>query len=182
MLKPLLAVALAAAPSSASVADVPAYPMVERVQCREGSGTAFIAGGYTISAAHVTTLSNCQMRGQPIALDNQGGDFSVGPARVRGYKIDCGGFKHGETYHAVGYAFGLYTQTVLSMTGTGKYADNGMALLIGWPTFIPGMSGGILLNKRGEAVGVVNMFSRLYPVSLSAELKGTSVCRNSGLR
>ena len=53
-----------------------------------------------------------------------------------------------------------------------------MRYLLG-PQVIPGMSGGPILNSRGEVVGVVNRYTREMPLSYSRALKDTSVCRKS---
>jgi hypothetical protein len=60
---------------------------------------------------------------------------------------------------------------------TDKRAANGMVGLRGLPTVIPGMSGGVVLNEAGEAVGVINMFTPFDQWSLSRSLSETSLCR-----
>lgn len=178
MIAKLAAVAaLAVAPVSASV-EVAHYPKVEQVICSNSRGTAFEAGGKIISVAHVTTNPGCSINSVPIIASNsETQDFSIIAGKARGYRINCNGFRDGEMYWAVGYANGLAIQEVITLVGTGEYASNGMAVLWGWPTVIPGMSGGPVINLRGEVVGTINMYNRILPVSLSVALKDTPLCQ-----
>ena len=169
-----------------SASDVPttyyvAYPQVEQVRCPGGYGTAFRAGGQWISVDHVTRLGGCFVGAMPAPARPEGNlDFTViAPAKRHGLKINCEGFKKDEIYWAIGYAKGLPIQRAIRLIGTADSADNGMATLVGWPTVIPGMSGGPVINLEGEVVGTVNMYSKTLPISLSVELRGTSLCRNS---
>ena len=161
-----------------------AFPMVAQVKCLGAYGTAFRAEGKWISVDHVTRMGGCFIGDMPADAKAEGSlDFSViGPANLRGFKVDCEGFKAGEIYWAIGYAHGYPVQQAIRLEGTGKYADNGMAALVGWPTVIPGQSGGAIISeKTGKVVGSINMFNRVWPISLSQELKGTSLCkRNAG--
>ena len=158
-----------------------AFPQVAQVVCPSSLGTAFRAGGKWISVEHVTKAKNCVVEGRHIGIGatEAGKDFSViGPARNRGLKINCEGFKAGEYYYAIGYAYGNPVQRLLTLQGTGEHStDNGMAVLFGDPALIPGMSGGPILNAKGEVVGTNNMYSRWLPLSLSRELKDTSLCK-----
>lgn len=173
---------LLAAPflTSATPAPMPPfhYPMVHQVICDEGRGSAFrVDGGRLLSVAHVTGGTNCKIDGRPIeAVQDEGRDFAVisGTGRA-GFKINCGGFIPGQWYHSVGFAGGRPWQTTLTHLASYQTAD-GYRVLLGIPTFIPGMSGGIVMNAAGEAVGTVNAFRRFTPLSYSVELKDTSVC------
>lgn len=159
------------------------YPLVHQVLCKEGAGTAFRIGPRRfLSVAHVTTLHNCTIDKAPITVIEQDGnnDFSIveaGPPQRYAVKVSCEGFKTFEWYWAVGYAYGLPFQTVVALNATAFDADNGERILTGRYSVIPGMSGGPILNGRGEVVGTVNMYDPARPISLSRSLKDTSVCK-----
>lgn len=175
----LLAAALAAVPAPASPDVLITHlSAIHMVQCVEGSGTAFEAGGKMISVNHVTSLTGCDIDGAPLLSTPESDlDFSTIALPAGGFRINCGGFKKDEYYFAVGYAEGLPVQRLILLLGTGEHDDyNGEAILLGSPTVIPGMSGGPILNQAGEVVGTVNMYSTIYPMSLSRELKDTSLC------
>jgi hypothetical protein len=173
--KVLSAGALAFAPVPAPVYID--YPLVEMVRCAEGTGTAFTAAGRIVSVHHVTRLTNCSVNGVVPKWEQEGDkDFSTAPAQIVGYRIDCEGFKAGETYYASGYAEGG-PERLITLIGTGEYHGNGMAVLLGYPTVIPGQSGGPIFSTRGEVVGTVNMFAIFYPLSFSVELKDTEMCK-----
>jgi hypothetical protein len=179
----LLAAALAAMPVPASDADAMFVNLsaVHQVFCAEGRGTAFEAGGRMISVNHVTSLSNCHIGSDPVVPTPEGDlDFSTIALPAQGFRVNCEGFKNGEYYWAVGYADGNPIQRVTTLVGTGERdPGNGEALLLGDPTVIPGMSGGPIFNSAGEVVGTVNMYSQIFPISLSRELKDTSLCQGS---
>lgn len=188
MIAKVLAVAASAA-ALVSASPVPPEPVyvhftqVAQVLCVTSRGTAFRAGGKWISVEHVTKGQGCFVENKPIGLGavENGLDFSViGPAKYRGLKINCEGFKAGEYYWAAGYAEGLPVQRLITLQGTGEHdTSNGMAILYGSPTVIPGMSGGAVMNSAGEVVGTVNMYARFLPLSMSRELKDTSLCKSS---
>lgn len=182
IVKACLASAFAAALVSASPLPETfvCLPQVAQVMCVTTRGTAFRAGGKWLSVEHVTKGQGCFVEKKPIGLGavEEGLDFSViGPAKYRGLKIDCEGFKPGVYYFAIGYARREPRQQMITLLGTGAHADNGMAVLEGYPTLIPGMSGGPILNVKGEVVGTNNMYNRFFPQSLSRELKDTSLCK-----
>ena len=155
-----------------------AYPQIQQVHCTEGMGTAFRAKGRWLSVNHVTMLHNCHIGTKAIAAKQEGNlDFSIAGPALGGFEIDCAGFQEGEPYYAVGYANGFPVQRLVVLKGTGAFDDNGMAVLFGIQTLIPGMSGGPILSKEGKVVGLNNMFHRWLPLSLSVELKQTSLCR-----
>jgi hypothetical protein len=177
---PLAAFALvSASPAPENESWFVRIPAVQQVWCQHSAGTAFTVNGHVVSVTHVTSADNCRINGLPIVGVAEGNlDFSViaNSPLLRGFRINCGGFKLGETYFAVGYARALPTQRMIRLTGTGQHSESGMAILLGYPTVIPGMSGGVIFNMRAEAVGTVNMYSMVAPLSLSRELKDTSVC------
>jgi S1-C subfamily serine protease len=52
----------------------------------------------------------------------------------------------------------------------------GKRVLIGEYNYIPGMSGGPVLDELGQVVGTVNAYIPGTPISLSREMRDTSVC------
>jgi hypothetical protein len=156
------------------------YPQILRVQCAGGSGTAFKTERGWVSAAHVTSLFGCEIGGVPIGATPEGTlDFSRldYAGKGSGFKVNCEGMKAGTYVFAAGYAGGFTWQTMTRHLVTYKSTDDGLRLVLGGPTFIPGMSGGPVLNAAGEVVGIVNAYSKMFPVSFSRELKDTSLCR-----
>jgi hypothetical protein len=182
--KLLLAVALVAVPVSASAPAPDALyvnvPAVHQVSCLDGLGTAFEADGHMVSVEHVTSLHGCFIdRAAVKATPEAGLDFSIIDLPAKGLRINCDGFKRGEMYYAVGYAYGNPVQRMIVLIGTGQHDEgNGEAILLGWPSVIPGMSGGPIINNKAEVVGSVNMYLPGFPFSLSRELKDTSLCRS----
>ena len=186
IVKVACAAALAAAPvavPSDSIAFIN-YPGVYKVSCDEGSGTGFqIAPHHFFSVAHVTALHNCAVSGHPITVTEQDGthDFSQFDAQVIGPRLrySCEGFHAGEWVWATGYAGGLDYQTAMPVYATYIKSADGKRVLIGEHAYIPGMSGGPVLNSRGEVVGTVNAYMPGTGISLSRDLRDTNVCRSS---
>lgn len=157
------------------------YPLVHQVICKEGRGTAFRVGpNRMLSVAHVTKNSNCKINGRPFAsVEPEGQDFAevtVADRKLGALPINCDGFQPGEWYWAVGYAGGYEWQTVTRLYAT-IHKDIGMRLLRG--EVIRGMSGGPILNAKGEVVGTVNAKNIFVPVAYSVELADTPVCANA---
>lgn len=187
------AVACLAAPfvSSASIPDaitITHHPSVVQVICDQGRGSAFRwRGNAAITVKHVTSLSNCTIGGRPftVALDNPEQDFSIirMPEASPGIPVNCDGFQSGERYWAVGFAQGKPYQRLVTVmasdAATKVYGVRGLSVLHGAEYFIPGMSGGPVLNSRGEAVGVVNGYNPFLSISYSQPLRDTAVCQGS---
>lgn len=157
------------------------YPLVHKVSCDEGSGTAFRIGkNHWLSVAHVATLSHCEIDGRKVVVTEIDGkhDFARldGESSGNGFRVNCSGFIPGHWYWAVGHAKGLPFQTALAVYATYARGGNGKRVLIGEYDFIPGMSGGPVLDELGQVVGTVNAFIPGTPISLSRELKETSIC------
>jgi hypothetical protein len=181
MLKPLLAASLALAPSPASITFVH-YPLVHRVDCLEGRGTAFRVGGpHWLSVAHVTALHACSIDGYPIKVTEQNGerDFArldTASTAPNGFKISCRGFVPGHWYWSVGYANGGPIQYAIPLYATYAKAPDGKRVLIGEDAVIPGMSGGPVMNAAGEVVGLVNAYLPGTGISFSRDLRDTAAC------
>lgn len=181
-IKLLLAIILVATPvrASAPIALFTGISTIHQVTCAEGKGTAFEAGGHMISVDHVTSLHGCFIDGKPVVATPEGNlDFSTIDLPANGMKVNCGGFKNNGIYWAIGYSWGRSVQQVIMLVGTGqKEESTGNAILIGYPTVIPGMSGGPIINSKGEAVGTINRYSPFFPLSMSRALKDTSLCKS----
>lgn len=184
--KVLAVAALLLAPSSLASSEKELFtntPAVMQVFCALGSGTAFVAEGHILSVAHVTEGAGpCGIDAMPVTGHQDGHlDFvTIDGDATGGFKINCDGYSEGQTYFAIGYAEGLPKQRVIALMGTGQRADNGEAILYGDPTVIPGMSGGPIINVKGEVVGTVNMYSTVEPLSLSVPLSDTKLCMGRG--
>jgi hypothetical protein len=158
------------------------YPLIHKVSCDEGSGTGFRVGlQHWLSVAHVTAMHNCTVDGAAISVTEQDGNrdfsrFDTRRATENGFRVNCHGFVPGRWYFAVGHALGKDFQTLLAVYATYAKGPDGKRVLIGEYDFIPGMSGGPVLNEAGEVVGVVNAYLPGTPISLSRELKDTSIC------
>ena len=145
-------------------------------------GSAFRVGGnLLLSVKHVTSVGNCIIDGQPITVryESPDQDFSIlsatpGP-RI---PIDCGGFHKGQHIIAIGHARGRDELTTIALTATGVKAD-GLDVLFGVFTVIPGMSGGVLVDAdTGRAVGTVNRYDPGPGLSMSQSLKDTPICHS----
>lgn len=158
------------------------YPLVHKISCDEGSGTGFRVGlNHWYSVAHVTAMHNCAVDGAKIAVTEQDGarDFSrfdTAAAAPNGLRVNCHGFIPGHWYWAIGHARGAEFQTAIALYATYAKAGDGKRVLIGEYDVIPGMSGGPVMDMNGEVVGLVNAYVMGTPISLSRELKTTSVC------
>ena len=181
----LRALASLALLSNAPIPQLPAghYPDVRQMVCEDGTGriwtgTAFEAGGQMISVAHVTNGGTCKIYDSAVlSVQVEGLDLSTAHGSVKGYRINCGGFVLGENYWAVGYANSVPVQRVVHLIGTGVLNRRKMAVLLGDPSVIPGMSGGPIINAQGEVVGTVNAYLPGKPISYSQEMKGTALCK-----
>lgn len=176
-LVPLLS--LGAAVPTFTAASVPGSPIL-KVECLEGSGSAFRVGPHLIASVdHVTSLGGCFIDGEPVEVSYRSGDFSlvtpVGTSR-EWLKVDCGGFIKGRKYRAEGYARGLDKIQDVDLEGTGDGAGQ-FSLLEGTFTVIPGMSGGpIVDDETGKVVGTVNTYNYPAGISGSIALRDTKLC------
>lgn len=164
-------------------ASAPAHPTpyVEnpkatvRVDCVFSVGTAVkISEDRYITAAHVVDNPLCTVDGAPISdIKKEANDFATftGKPGPEYSKVSCKGFKIGEYYLAKGYALGLFEVKIVPWLAT-PFVLDGFHSFLG--DAIPGMSGGPVVNDRGEVAGVVNM---RFPAR-SIALKDTSVCKD----
>jgi hypothetical protein len=162
-------------------------PYIEKLSCDGGSGTGFkLDTGQWISVNHVTSLGNCRVNGLKIVVtyDDFIGDFSTftipGDRRVGGLKADCGGYQNGQWYYGTGHARGLPILTSVPVLYAKamnlKLTPRGWAILI-YNRFIPGESGGPVLNTSGRVTGTVNAYSPEWPISFSRQLRDTIICK-----
>jgi hypothetical protein len=159
------------------------YPLVKRIDCREGRGTGFRVGAHhMLSVAHVTTLNSCGIGGLPISVTEQdrAHDFSrfdVARATSNGFSVDCSGFRPGHWYWAIGHAQGAAFQTAVAIYATIYTDDAGKRIFVGHHTVIPGMSGGPVIDpETNKVVGTVNAYDPQDGLSISQELRNTSIC------
>jgi hypothetical protein len=179
-----------AAPFLASAADAPPpvyadIPQIRQVLCANSRGTAWRNGvGSFVTALHVAAGTNCTIDGEPINVVYVDKELDLAILRTKVYgkplEIDCGGYKDGQAYAAVGHAKGLPIQRVIF---TMFIADMDARLprwmkfktLFG-DRFIPGMSGGANFTRQGKVVGIVNGYNSDFPLSYSVQLKDTPLC------
>jgi V8-like Glu-specific endopeptidase len=157
------------------------HPEVVQIMCAKVAGTAFRVGPKLfLSVAHVTHNEGCTINDRPFKELAQQGDFAVlsyDVSDAHWLPIDCGGFKKGHRYVAIGYARAKETLTEVEMDSLG-ISDDGRALLNAVFVVIPGMSGGpVVDSETGKVVGTVNTYDNSTGYSGSVELHGTSVCK-----
>lgn len=143
---------------------------VVRIGCAFASGTAFhIGDGKYVTAFHV--VKNC-LDTFPGAVIDKEKDFATFHGAVLPEKISfsCSSYRVGDMYVAVGYAEGGFYQAREPAVAV-DYKIDGYQAFIG--SFVPGMSGGPVLNKDGKAVGIVNM---RWPAR-SLSLDDTYLCK-----
>ena len=99
------------------------------------------------------------------------------------WPIRCEAMHFGEAYDAYGYAQGgpMHREEVLgtvhrptSAADDPGFGDTGM--FVGVEKFIPGMSGGPIINARGQLVGVIIGYETLGNISLGRMLADTPLC------
>lgn len=170
-----LALALAASTPVASATYEDNVAATVRVDCGFSAGTAVKIGvDRYITAAHVVDSPLCSVGGVPLTnVSVEDHDFATFTSKSSAdfTKVSCKGYKTGEYYLAKGYALGGFESVSIPWLAT-EFIQAGYRVFMG--EGVPGMSGGPLVNRRGEVVGVVNM---RWP-SRSVALRDTSVCKD----
>lgn len=190
IVKLALAGALALAPSPGGLSredfgpvTLAANPYIAQVVCEGGRGTAFkIETGQWVTVQHVSANGGCTINGRRIYVTHadEDGDFAIldiGDPTTGGLRVNCGGFKDGEWYYGVGYGHNTLQSKAVrysfwhTVLGGGKLFS-----VLDSNRFVPGMSGGPVLNSAGEVVGTVNAFGIEKRISFSRELRRTKLC------
>lgn len=168
------------------------FKNVRLLYCGRYNGTGVLLNkGLVITAAHVS-------EGSQSCLDNNSGqvgkvlssDANLDMSIIVYEKglpekfmdISCDGFEKNEIYYAIGWEDG--TDLVVNrMIGTGikktiKIDDSqydNLAMLKG--RIIKGMSGGPIVNDRGQLVGINNVTDETVHRGYSREMRDTIFCR-----
>lgn len=179
-----------AAPLMLSQSNVPPatytnIPQIKMVECMDGSGTAWRNGvGSYVTAGHVAVMQGCEIDGEPINITYISEDLDIAVMRTKVFgvplEIDCGGLPDGLPVAGIGYAEGLPMQRVIFAIPSDKLTEishwKHFRTLYGDERFIPGMSGGIVINREGKVVGLVNGYNSGGPISYSLPLSETPLC------
>lgn len=163
------------------------HPYVEKLSRNGGSGTGFkLKDGRWASVDHVTSIGGCRLDGKPITVlhADPNGDFSIFTVednRRGGLEINCQGFDDRTWYWGIGHGRGDPWPQMVS----GRYSafftligSDRWAILEG-NRYVPGMSGGPVLDQSGRVVGTVNAFGLAMRISFSRPLQDTILCQDS---
>ena len=188
MIKSLLAGALALAlplPQSAFPPSIYIqHPYIEKISCLEGSGTGFkLKSGIWVTAYHVARLTACQVDGKPIQVVQADpyhdfASFTVEDNRRGGMELNCSGFSEGQWTWGIGHGRGdPFPQIVAGRYSlfASFFAGRGWAVLEG-NRFVPGMSGGAVVDQAGRVVGIVNAYGLQDRISFSLPMSRTPLC------
>jgi hypothetical protein len=163
------------------------HPYVEKLTCGRASGTAFkISDGRWVSVDHVTSVGGCLLDGKPITVTHADpeGDFStftVDDDRRGGIEVSCGGFTDRQWYFGIGHGSGFHVPQMKSVRYSVLFTllAGGNWGILEANRFVPGMSGGVVLDQTGRAVGTVNAFGIYQRISFSRQLRDTIICQDS---
>jgi hypothetical protein len=187
-----LALVLSPSQAQAPTMHVTAFTVdhyVVKVQCSEGSGSAFrLESGQWVSANHVTSLGGCSINGTPIEVTyfdalKDYSLFNLPDDNLKGgLKLDCHGYQDKQWYYGEGAAWGIPILTAIPVMDSAalnegfNHPRSWKALI--YNRFIPGQSGGAVRDAyTGAVVGIVNAYSLEYPISLSIPLSETVLCQ-----
>lgn len=189
----LIAAALIAACSVPAYAHSPAIQPgtnTRLLYCGDYLGTAFIVGKNVLATArhltHGNTVCTDAISGQTVRIvsEDKAHDFSLvtmDTGNIDPLHYSCKRYKAGKYYHAYGFGHGDWTHTIIQATR--DYTDKN-TIVDGqfWPGLriadaitIAGMSGGPIVDKHGDVIGMVNAGNTTD--SLSFELADTSLCK-----
>lgn len=160
------------------------HAYVEKVSCNYASGTAFkIKDGRWLTVAHVADNEGCTIDGKPITVLEMDGanDFAiidVPDNRQGGIEVNCNGYSNYMWYWGVGHGRGYSNPQIVSVRynawltflGSKKWG------IMEGNRFVPGMSGGPVLDHAGRVVGLVNAYGIYQRISFSRQLRDTTVC------
>lgn len=191
------AIALALCSSSLAAAEVSVLSgdIIVKIICRDakggGSGTGTRVGpNLVLTAAHVSNGRTCTINGEPVEQVEASPALDFALLRTlpvaRWKPISCRPMAFGHPYTAWGFAMGgpLHRQqvfgTIVHPLSTEVHPGFGKTgIFVGFERFIPGMSGGPILNSQDQIVGIVIGFHPVVPASYGRMLADTHLCGGS---
>ena len=170
--------------------EAPRRSEVQNIVCGGQTGSAFYIDETTlVTANHVaesdTCLNQTRRGGIEVVERDSNGDVAVlrGPRvpREQTYPVNCDGFVPGEHYYGGGYAYGSEYRAIPMTARNEAYRvtdDKGETTLGSLDGSVQqGMSGGPIINDRGEVVGVITAMPRDNSnITLSQEMRDTRFC------
>lgn len=160
---------------------------------RTGQGTGVsIGNGMFITAEHVVRHA-CEISGEPVEVLYKSAALDFAVARVKepfGAKrnYSCDRLRPGKIYLAQGHVGNGTFQLSVAYSGFSNFNGNGgfkgQAIFLGPVQFIPGMSGGEIIDPdTGKQVAVISGYSEeLTLVSYGRLLRDTYLCSGENAR
>lgn len=166
---------------------------VSVIRCQRGEGTAFRIGSNVVTVSHVWKARKCKVGGaanlKAISV-NPATDFALLESPEEStttLEISCEPLRKGETYNAIGYLSGKLTVIPAQITGQvitpEEFPDFGQ---IGYGTnvfvgqggrqFTNGLSGGPVLNSKGQVVAIVIGYDENGKGSFARAVINTPLC------